>query len=103
MATVKALLNNPRLGIETLVEFVYVMNSNKRGSPNNKEQILSDLKEKNDKMHLSKIMTLIGIKIEEKFRSFAKAFLFFDKNGDQMINKSEFIKGVEGLRVKLPR
>jgi Ca2+-binding EF-hand superfamily protein len=54
-------------------------------------------------MHLSKIMTLIGIKIEEKFNSFAKAFLFFDKNGDQMISKSEFIKGVEGLRVKLPR
>jgi Ca2+-binding EF-hand superfamily protein len=48
-------------------------------------------------------MTLIGIKIEEKFNSFAKAFLFFDKNGDQMISKSEFIKGVEGLRVKLPR
>ena len=35
--------------------------------------------------------------------AFAKAFLFFDKNGDQMISKSEFIKGVEGLRVKLPR
>lgn len=58
------------------------MNSNKRGSPNNKEQLLSDLKEKNDRMHLSKIMTLIAIKIEEKFSSFAKAFLFFDKNGD---------------------
>ena len=81
----------------------FIMNSNKRGSPNNREQLLSDLKEKNDKMHLSKIMTLIGIKIEEKFNSFAKAFLFFDKNGDQMISKSEFIKGVEGLRVKLPR
>jgi Ca2+-binding EF-hand superfamily protein len=40
------------------------------------------LKEKNDRMHLSKIMTLIAIKIEEKFSSFAKAFLFFDKNGD---------------------
>lgn len=60
----------------------FIMNSNKRGSPNNKEQLLSDLKEKNDRMHLSKIMTLIGIKIEEKFNSFAKAFLFFDKNGD---------------------
>ncbi len=81
----------------------FIMNSNKRGSPNNKEQLLSDLKEKNDRMHLSKIMTLIGIKIEEKFNTFAKAFLFFDKNGDQMISKSEFIKGVEGLRVKLPR
>lgn len=54
-------------------------------------------------MHLSKIMTLIAIKIEEKFHSIAKAFTYFDKNGDQMINKNEFIKGVEGLRVKLPK
>jgi Ca2+-binding EF-hand superfamily protein len=43
---------------------------------------LNELREKNDKMHLSKIMTLIAIKIEEKFTTFAKAFLFFDVDGD---------------------
>jgi Ca2+-binding EF-hand superfamily protein len=43
---------------------------------------LNELKEKNDKMHLTKIMTLIAIKIEEKFSSVAKAFLFFDSDGD---------------------
>jgi Ca2+-binding EF-hand superfamily protein len=43
---------------------------------------LHELKDKNDRMHLSKIMTLIAIKIEEKFSSIAKAFLFFDVDGD---------------------
>jgi len=52
-------------------------------------------------MHLSKIMTLIAIKIEEKFSTMAKAFLYFDLDGDHGISKSEFIKGIEGLRVKL--
>ena len=33
-------------------------------------------------MHLSKIMTLIAIKIEEKFNSIAKAFLHFDQDCD---------------------
>jgi hypothetical protein len=40
--------------------------------------MLSDLKDKNDRMHISKIMTLIGIKIEEKFNTIAKAFIYFD-------------------------
>ena len=60
----------------------YILNSNKRGTFQDKEQILHELKDKNDRMHLSKIMTLIAIKIEEKFSSVAKAFLFFDVDGD---------------------
>jgi Ca2+-binding EF-hand superfamily protein len=48
-------------------------------------------------------MTLIAIKIEEKFHSLAKAFLFFDIDGDQMISRTEFNKGIEGLRVKLSK
>ena len=34
-------------------------------------------------MHISKIMTLIGIKIEEKFHNFGKAFIFFDTENHQ--------------------
>ena len=33
----------------------------------------------------------------------AKAFLFFDMNNDKGIQMNEFHKGVEGLRVKLPK
>ena len=46
---------------------------------------------------------MIAIKIEEKFHSLAKAFLFFDIDGDQLINRVEFHKGIEGLRVKLSK
>jgi len=48
-------------------------------------------------------MTLIAIKIEEKFHGLAKAFLFFDVDGDQCISRSEFHKGIEALRVKLSK
>lgn len=61
------------------------------------------MKEDNDRKHLSKIMTLIAIKIEEKFPTLAKAFLFFDSNNNQVIGYHEFIKGIEGLRVKLSK
>ncbi len=81
----------------------FVLNSNKRGAAQNREEILAQLKEDNDKKHLSKIMTLIAIKIEEKFHSLAKAFLFFDIDGDQTISRTEFHKGIEGLRVKLSK
>ena len=81
----------------------FVLNSNKRGAAQNREEILAQLKEDNDKKHLSKIMTLIAIKIEEKFHSLAKAFLFFDCDGDQTISRTEFHKGIEGLRVKLSK
>ncbi len=64
---------------------------------------MNELKEKNDKMHLTKIMTLIAIKIEEKFSSVAKAFLFFDADGDQKVSLAEFLKGIEMLRVKLQK
>ena len=45
-------------------------------------------------------MTLIAIKIEEKFNSMSKAFRFFDENGDQLINVAEFHGAVERLRLK---
>ena len=47
-------------------------------------------------------MTLIAIKIDDKFTTLGKAFLYFDIDGDQTINRSEFHKGIESLRVKLP-
>lgn len=48
-------------------------------------------------------MTLIAIKIEEKFTSVAKAFLFFDVDADQKVSMAEFLKGIEKLRVKLQK
>lgn len=48
-------------------------------------------------------MTLIAIKIEEKFTSVAKAFLFFDVDSDQKVSVAEFLKGIEKLRVKLQK
>lgn len=33
----------------------------------------------------------------------AKAFLFFDQDNDQQIQIHEFYKGIEGLRVKVPK
>eukprot|EP00356_Strombidium_inclinatum_P007020 CAMPEP_0170510218 /NCGR_PEP_ID=MMETSP0208-20121228/65650_1 /TAXON_ID=197538 /ORGANISM="Strombidium inclinatum, Strain S3" /LENGTH=273 /DNA_ID=CAMNT_0010793667 /DNA_START=959 /DNA_END=1780 /DNA_ORIENTATION=+ len=81
----------------------FVLNSNKRGGFRSKEQLLENLKKENEKMHISKIMTLIAIKIEEKFHSMAKAFLFFDHDSDQRITRAEFNKGIEGLRVKLSK
>ena len=46
-------------------------------------------------------MTLIAIKIEEKFTSVAKAFLFFDVDSDQKVSVAEFLKGIE-LSVFVP-
>jgi Ca2+-binding EF-hand superfamily protein len=54
-------------------------------------------------MHLTKILTLVAIKMEEKFPTLAKAFLFFDVDDDRQITRTEFAKGVEGLRVKLSK
>lgn len=34
-------------------------------------------------MHLTKIITLVAIKMEEKFPTMAKAFLFFDTDDDR--------------------
>lgn len=81
----------------------YVLNSNKRGSPADRDQILENMKEMNAKMHLTKLMTLISIKLDEKFTQMAKAFLFFDVDGDQLITRTEFFKGIEGLRVKFSK
>jgi len=78
------------------------MNSNMRGAFQSKEEILKTLKDENDQRHLQKIMTLIAIKIDDKFTTLGKAFLYFDIDGDQTINRSEFHKGIESLRVKLP-
>ena len=52
-------------------------------------------------MHVSKIITLVAIKIEEKFPTMAKAFLCFDFDEDRLISRAQFAKGIEGLRVKL--
>ena len=52
-------------------------------------------------MHLAKLITLITTKLEEKFPTIAKAFLFFDGNDEQEVNRTKFAKGLEGLRVKL--
>ena len=67
------------------------------------EEFLQQLKEKNVRMHIAKIIKLIAIKIEEKFSSVAKAFLHFDVDDDRKINRAEFSKGLEGLRVKLSK
>jgi len=60
----------------------YVLNSNMRGAFQNKEELLKELKDSNDRKHLMKIMTLIAIKIEEKFSSLSRAFKFFDEDGN---------------------
>ena len=52
-------------------------------------------------MHISKILTLLSIKVEEKFHSMAKAFRFFDGSQDHFIQKNEFVRGLEFLRIKL--
>lgn len=38
------------------------------------------MKEDNNKKHLAKVMTLIAMKIDEKFSSLSKAFLHFDQD-----------------------
>ena len=81
----------------------FVLNSNKRGAFQSKEDILKNLKEDNDRKGIAKIMVLIAIKIEEKFHNLNKAFLSFDLDGDQGIGRHEFHKGIENLRVKLPK
>ena len=81
----------------------FVLNSNKRGAYQSKEEILRSLKEDNDRKGIAKIMVLIAIKIEEKFHNLNKAFLSFDLDGDQGIQRNEFHKGIENLRVKLPK
>ena len=61
------------------------------------------MREENDRKHLNKLMTLIAIKMEEKYVTLGKAFLFFDHDGDHQINRQEFHKGIEAMRVKLPK
>ena len=61
------------------------------------------LKEQNDRQHLSKLMTLIAIKIEEKFSTMSKAFLFFDENQDMEITNPEFHHAIDKLRIKFTK
>jgi Ca2+-binding EF-hand superfamily protein len=84
-------------------DIYFIMNSNKRGAPQSKEQLLQELKDSNEKMYVAKIITLVAIKLEEKFHTMAKAFLFFDIDNDRRITRAEFAKGVDGLRVKLTK
>ena len=77
------------------------MNSESQASSPNKDRVLEDLKHQNEKMHLAKLITLITIKIEEKFPTIAKAFLYFDADDQRQINRTKFAKGLDGLRVKL--
>ena len=84
-------------------DIYFIMNSNKRGAPQSKEQILEQLKEQNQRMHVAKIITLVAIKMEEKFPTMAKTFLFFDQDDNRKITRAEFTKGIGGLGVKLTK
>lgn len=64
-------------------DIYFILNSNKRGAPQNREEILQELRDQNERMHLTKILTLVAIKMEEKFPTMAKAFLFFDVDDDR--------------------
>ena len=81
----------------------FVMNSNKRGAFQSKEEIIKNLKEDNDKRHLAKLMTLINIKIEERFSNLSKAFRFFDEDGNREITLHEFANSIEKMRIKLSK
>ena len=48
-------------------------------------------------------MTLIAVKLDEMFTGFNKSFLFFDKDADQYISRTEFYKGIDGLKIKLQK
>jgi hypothetical protein len=51
--------------------------------------------------HLQKNMELIQLRIEERFKTFAMAFQFFDLNANNRVSFNEFSKGLEFLKVKL--
>ena len=48
-------------------------------------------------------MALIAIKLEEKFNSFSKAFLFFDADGDQQVTRQEFHMCLNKMGIKLSK
>ena len=49
------------------------------------------------------VALLTHVSVKEKFITLGKGFLFFDLDGDHAINRQEFHKGIESMRVKLAK
>ena len=54
----------------------------------------------NAKLHVNKLVTLVAIKLEEKCQSIGHGYRMFDKNGDDLISRDEFKRGLDRLKIK---
>lgn len=52
---------------------------------------------------LQKTLQLIWVKLEERFKSFSQAFIFFDVNTNNRLSFNDFQKGLETLKVKVTK
>lgn len=81
----------------------YIMNSNQRGGRMNQEEIIQVTQDEKRNSTLNKVMMLISIKLQEKFNTMSKAFIFIDSNSNQQITKLEFQAAIERMRIKLSK
>ena len=65
-----------------------------------REQILAQMRGANAKLHVNKLVTLVAIKLEEKCQSIGHGYRMFDKNGDDLISRDEFKRGLDRLKIK---
>lgn len=68
-------------------EKVYEVLTTRKAPAINREQILAQMRDANEKLHVNKLITLIAIKIEEKCQSLGHGFRLFDKNSDNQLSK----------------
>ena len=81
----------------------YILNSNQRGHPQTREDLVYSMQQEKSNRYLLKLLTIIAAKLEEKFTTLSKAFLFFDTDQDQEVNRAEFHIGMERMRIKLSK
>ena len=60
---------------------------------------LADMEQK--KKNFTKILALISLKINERFKNILSAFRYFDSDHQLTLTLNEFAQGIEHLRIKI--
>lgn len=67
-----------------------ILDNNKDGSISLEEFLLLEKHIVQDRMHISKIVLILGRVFDETFKDIKNAFNFFDINKDGIVSKNEF-------------
>ena len=75
-----------------MVHIHLVMSSNTKQGPTSKHQDTGG--------QLKKMLDLLWIKLDERFKTIAEAYRYFDRNFNNRVSFGEFQKALDHLRIK---